>query len=114
MQPTVLLLLLLGAAIVGSTTATSSNSTSANQVVSSREGRTGGRGGYFCCNGTEEILQSIRDLADGVGRLASAIESSNTMKCEHFSVAFTQDYVRTYSIRNRHYLWATIISSICS
>ena len=97
MQSTVLLLL-LGAALVGSTTATSSNSTSASQVVSSREGRTGGRGGggYFCCNVTEEILQSIRDLADGVGRLASAIESSNTMKCEHFSVAFTQDYVRTH------------------
>ena len=96
MQPTVLLLLLLlGAALVGSTTATSSNSTSANQVVSSRES-TGGRGGYFCCNGTEEILQSIRDLADSVGRLASAIESHNTMKCEHFSVAFTQDYVRTH------------------
>ena len=109
MQSTVLLLL-LGAALVGSTTATSSNSTSANQVVSSGEGTTGGRGGYFCCNGTEEILQSIRDLADGIGRLASAIESSNTMKC--FCCIHTG--LCKYSIRNRHYLWATTISSICS
>ena len=100
MQSPALLLLILGAVLTGSTTAGISN-TSKTQIVSSGDATTptnstggggggggeGRGGGNGWCNGTDVILESIRELAEGVNRLASALESSHsTVKCESLFV----------------------------
>ena len=103
MQSPALLLLILGAVLTGSTTAGNSN-TSTTQIVSSGDATTptnstggggggggeGRGGGNGWCNGTDVILESIRELAEGVNRLASALESSHsTVKCESLFVLCT-------------------------
>ena len=97
MQSAALLLLLLGAVLTGSTTAGNSNA-SATQIVSSGDGKTptnstggggGTGGGNRWCNGKYVILESIRDLTEGVNRLASALESSHMVKREILFVLCT-------------------------
>lgn len=98
MQSAALLLLLLGAVLTGSTTAGNSNA-SATQIVSSGDDTTptnstgggggGTGGGNRWYNGKYVILESIRDLAEGVNRLASALESSHMVKCEILFVLST-------------------------
>ena len=89
MQSAALLLLLLAAVL------TTAGNTSTTQIVSSGGGTTptnstgGGGGGNGWCNRTDVILESIRDLTEGVSKLASALESSHMVKCEILFVLST-------------------------
>lgn len=84
MQPATLFGVLLVAALCG--TAGLNQTTFANQSVST-EGRTltncTERRDDSCCScGTEEVLESLKDIAESVRKLVSAVESSNLIKGE--------------------------------
>ena len=92
MQLATLLPLLLGTVLVGAAIGASNSTQNVKDMPLSNESVSGEvrtstncteKEGDSCCScGAEGVLQSVRDIAESVRKLATAVENSNLLKGE--------------------------------